>query len=283
MNEKLNKIEERIRSLDLDISAVQVRQFYDYYELLVKWNQFMNLTAITDFEDVVQKHFVDSLSITGEKKLQDVDNLIDVGTGAGFPGIPLKIMFPELKITLLDSLRKRVDFLNEVIDRLHLKQMETIHGRAEDYAKPGKKREMYDLCVSRAVANLSTLSEYCLPYVKIGGEFISYKSGEITEEMKEAKSAVFFWEEGSEDAGILNFPVQRYTGLSYASKKSADVRRNIRGKQARRQKIRFKQACDGTGVRDGTLLHQSIFICFCARYGKMRKDYASYCPQTFCL
>ena len=203
MNEKLNKIEERIRSLDLDISAVQVRQFYDYYELLVKWNQFMNLTAITDFEDVVQKHFVDSLSITGEKKLQDVDNLIDVGTGAGFPGIPLKIMFPELKITLLDSLRKRVDFLNEVIDRLHLKQMETIHGRAEDYAKPGKKREMYDLCVSRAVATLSTLSEYCLPYVKIGGEFISYKSGEITEEMKEAKSAVFLL--GGRIRGCRNF------------------------------------------------------------------------------
>lgn len=203
MNEKLNKIEERIRSLDLDISAVQVRQFYDYYELLVTWNQFMNLTAITDFEDVVQKHFVDSLSITGEKKLQDVDNLIDVGTGAGFPGIPLKIMFPELKITLLDSLRKRVDFLNEVIDRLHLKQMETIHGRAEDYAKPGKKREMYDLCVSRAVANLSTLSEYCLPFVKIGGEFISYKSGEITEEMKEAKSAVFLL--GGRIRGCRNF------------------------------------------------------------------------------
>ena len=155
------------------------------------------------FEDVVQKHFVDSLSITGEKKLQDVDNLIDVGTGAGFPGIPLKIMFPELKITLLDSLRKRVDFLNEVIDRLHLKQMETIHGRAEDYAKPGKKREMYDLCVSRAVANLSTLSEYCLPYVKIGGEFISYKSGEITEEMKEAKSAVFLL--GGRIRGCRNF------------------------------------------------------------------------------
>ena len=203
MNEKLNKIEERIRSLDLDISAVQVRQFYDYYELLVKWNQFMNLTAITDFEDVVQKHFVDSLSITGEKKLQDVDNLIDVGTGAGFPGIPLKIMFPELKITLLDSLRKRVDFMKGVIDRLHLKQMETIHGRAEDYAKPGKKREMYDLCVSRAVANLSTLSEYCLPYVKIGGEFISYKSGEITEEMKEAKSAVFLL--GGRIRGCRNF------------------------------------------------------------------------------
>ena len=190
MNEKLNKIEERIRSLDLDISAVQVRQFYDYYELLVKWNQFMNLTAITDFEDVVQKHFVDSLSITGEKKLQDVDNLIDVGTGAGFPGIPLKIMFPELKITLLDSLRKRVDFLNEVIDRLHLKQMETIHGRAEDIARQSDKRENFDLCVSRAVANLSVLSEYCIPFVKNNGYFISYKSEKVKEECDKAKTAI---------------------------------------------------------------------------------------------
>ncbi len=203
MKEKLNYIEQGIKSLDLDVNAVQVRQFYDYYNLLIKWNQFMNLTAITDFEEVVLKHFVDSLSITKEKDLKDVDNLIDIGTGAGFPGIPLKIMFPDLKITLLDSLRKRVDFLNEVIDYLELKQVEAIHGRAEDYAKPGKKREMYDLCVSRAVANLSTLSEYCLPYVKIGGEFISYKSGEILGEMEEAKSAVFLL--GGKIRGCRNF------------------------------------------------------------------------------
>lgn len=190
MKERLNYIEQKLKSLDLDINAVQIRQFYDYYELLIKWNEFMNLTAITGFEDVVQKHFVDSLLITREKKLNDVDNLLDVGTGAGFPGIPLKIVYPDLKVTLLDSLKKRVDFLNETIDVLGLKQIETIHGRAEDYAKPGKKREMYEICVSRAVANLSVLSEYCLPYVKIGGEFISYKSGEILEEMEKAKSAV---------------------------------------------------------------------------------------------
>lgn len=203
MKEKLDYIEQEIECLGLNIDDVQVRQFYDYYKLLIKWNQFMNLTAITDFEEVVQKHFVDSLSITKEKDLKDVDNLIDIGTGAGFPGIPLKIMFSDLKITLLDSLRKRVDFLNEVIDRLGLKQVEAIHGRAEDYAKPGKKREMYDLCVSRAVANLSTLSEYCLPYVKIGGEFISYKSGKISGEMEEARSAVFLL--GGKIRGCRNF------------------------------------------------------------------------------
>ena len=203
MKEKLDYIEQKIGSLDLNIEDVQVRQFYDYYKLLIEWNQFMNLTAITDFEEVVQKHFVDSLSITKEKDLKDVDNLIDIGTGAGFPGIPLKIMFPDLKVTLLDSLRKRVDFLNEIIDHLGLKQVEAIHGRAEDYAKPGKKREMYDLCVSRAVANLSTLSEYCLPYVKIGGEFISYKSGEISREMEEARSAVFLL--GGKIRGCRNF------------------------------------------------------------------------------
>lgn len=189
--EQQNFIEKEINGLGFQITPVQIRQFYDYYEILTRWNAVMNLTAITDFENVVRKHFVDSLSMIRVKKMADVDNLIDIGTGAGFPGLPLKIMFPHLRVTLLDSLRKRIDFLNQTVERLGLEGVETIHGRAEDYAKPGKKREQYDLCVSRAVANLSTLSEYCLPYVRIGGEFISYKSREVEQELRDARSAVF--------------------------------------------------------------------------------------------
>lgn len=191
MEEKLNYIKKEIQGLGLELTSAKAEQFLNYYDLLVEWNERMNLTAITDFEAVVMKHFVDSLSIIYVKNPETVDNLIDIGTGAGFPGIPLKIMFPHLKVTLLDSLRKRVDFLEHVTGRLGLDMVETIHGRAEDFAKPGLKREKYDLCVSRAVADLSVLSEYCLPYVKIGGEFISYKSGDIEKELKRAKSAVF--------------------------------------------------------------------------------------------
>lgn len=203
MEEKIRYIEQEIKNTGLAVTLAQAEQFYRYYEILLEWNAFMNLTAITDFPDVVKKHFVDSLLIIQVKNMEDVDNLIDLGTGAGFPGVPLKIMFPHLRVTLLDALKKRIDFLNELTIKLGLAHVETIHGRAEDYAKPGKKREQYDLCVSRAVANLSTLSEYCLPYVKIGGEFISYKSGEITEEMKEAKSAVFLL--GGRIRGCRNF------------------------------------------------------------------------------
>ena len=178
--------------LPVILNQEQEEKFILYYELLVQWNEVMNLTAITEFNEVLKKHFIDSLSLIRavpeleEKKL----SLIDVGTGAGFPGIPLKIAYPGLKVTLLDSLNKRIKFLNEVIDKLGLEDIEAVHGRAEDYAKPSLFREKYDICVSRAVANLSTLSEYCLPFVRVGGQFISYKSEKIEEEAAAAEKAI---------------------------------------------------------------------------------------------
>lgn len=176
--------------LSLKLTERQIQQFNEYYRILVEWNGFMNLTAITEYEEVIKKHFVDSLSIVKALDMKEIETVIDIGTGAGFPGIPLKIVFPHLKVTLLDSLNKRIKFLDEVIRKLELENITAIHGRAEDYAKKKDYREQYDLCVSRAVANLSTLSEYCIPYVKERGMFVPYKSGEIDDELFASRNAV---------------------------------------------------------------------------------------------
>ena len=182
--------ESKLNELGINLTDKQKQQFDKFYELLVEWNKVMNLTGITEYEEVNEKHFVDSLSIVKAIDMESLQSIIDVGTGAGFPGIPLKIAFPHLKVVLLDSLNKRINFLNEVISELELTDIKTIHGRAEDYAKQTEYREKFDLCVSRAVANLSTLSEYCLPYVSVNGLFIPYKSGEIDEELENSKKAV---------------------------------------------------------------------------------------------
>ena len=179
-----------LEALGICLNEFQLKQFMRYYALLVEWNSFMNLTAITEYDEVCTKHFLDSLSLCKALDCTRELTVIDVGTGAGFPGIPLKIAFPNLSITLLDSLGKRVNLLKEVIGALGLEGIEAIHGRAEDYAKPNMLREQFDVCVSRAVANLSSLSEYCIPYVKVGGLFISYKSEKLAEEKAAAEHAV---------------------------------------------------------------------------------------------
>ena len=191
MEYNFDKFLDELNNLSITLSDEQLKQFQTYYEMLVEKNKVMNLTGITEWDEVLEKHFLDSISLIRAVDLNQELSVMDMGTGAGFPGLPLKIAFPNLKITLADSLNKRVKFLQEVIDALALENIEAIHGRAEDLAKDKKYRQQYDLSVSRAVANLSTLSEYCLPFVKIGGQFISYKSGECEEEVAASKKAVF--------------------------------------------------------------------------------------------
>lgn len=190
MTYDLSTLEQGCEQLAVTLSDVKKQQFTDFYEYLIEKNKVMNLTGITEFEEVLVKHFLDSLACVKAVDMEKIQTVMDIGTGAGFPGVPLKIAFPHLEACLLDSLNKRVKFLEETFALLKLNQIRAVHGRAEEFAKNKAYREQFDLCVSRAVSNLATLSEYCLPYVKCGGHFISYKSGTVQEEVKEAEKAV---------------------------------------------------------------------------------------------
>lgn len=183
-------LEKAASEYGVELSEKQLQQFQCYYELLIEWNEKINLTAITEPQEVAVKHFIDSISAWDEKRFEGAKSIIDVGTGAGFPGIPLKIFQPQLKLVLLDSLNKRIKFLQTVVDELQLDNVECIHARAEEGAKNPKLRENFDIAVSRAVARLPVLAEYCIPFVKVGGTFAALKGMKFAEEAEEGKKAL---------------------------------------------------------------------------------------------
>lgn len=183
-----NLMKEYGKEIQIKFTEEQLQKFYEYMNMLIEWNKKINLTAIIEPKEIILKHFIDSLTIL--KYVNDNEKMLDVGTGAGFPGIPIKIMNENIEITLLDSLNKRINFLNEVINKLKLKNISAIHSRIEDYGKNNKYREKYDIVTSRAVANLATLSEYMLPMLKIKGKSICMKGSDIKEEVKNSKRAI---------------------------------------------------------------------------------------------
>ena len=183
-----NLMKEYGKEIQIKFTEEQLQKFYKYMNMLIEWNKKINLTAIIEPKEIILKHFMDSLTIL--KYVNDNEKMLDVGTGAGFPGIPIKIMNENIEITLLDSLNKRINFLNEAINKLELKNISAIHSRIEDYGKNNKYREKYDIVTSRAVANLATLSEYMLPMLKIKGKSICMKGSDIKEEVKNSKRAI---------------------------------------------------------------------------------------------
>lgn len=188
--DEIRVLEDGLKQLNIYLSEDQKNQFKNYCSILLEKNKIMNLTSITDEKEIMIKHFLDSVLICKAMNMNEVKNMIDVGTGAGFPGIPIKILFPEIEVTLLDSLEKRIGFLEEVVKALNLEGVELIHGRAEDFGQNDEYREKFDLCTSRAVADLKVLSEYCLPFVKVGGIFVSFKSSQADKEIVDSKAAI---------------------------------------------------------------------------------------------
>ena len=219
---------QRLKEFNIKINDEQIKKFMNYMNLLLEWNEKINLTAITQPEEVKLKHFVDSLTVL--KYINDDDKVIDIGTGAGFPGIPLKIMKENTKITLLDSLNKRINFLNIVIETLNLRNIQAIHGRAEEIARNKLYREKYDVAVSRAVANLSTLTEYMLPFVKVGGKCICMKGANVNEELERAQNAIkelggeiervdnFYLSDNDNERNIIVIKKVKETNLKYPRK-----------------------------------------------------------------
>jgi len=212
-NELIKLLKDGASEFNINLEKEDIESFFKYKETLLKWNKNINLTAITDDRDIIIKHFIDSISVVPYIG-KDLKKVIDVGTGAGFPGIPLKIIKKDLNVTLLDSLEKRTKFLNEVIEKLDLKNIEVIHSRAEDKGVSGDFREKFDLALARAVANLPVLLEYCLPFVKTGGTFIAMKGSDIQEELDNSKKALEIL--GGEIKDVIKFNLP-----------STDIKRNI--------------------------------------------------------
>ncbi|QAY67498.1 16S rRNA (guanine(527)-N(7))-methyltransferase RsmG [Paenibacillus protaetiae] len=184
------QFQQQLEQKGISLSPVQLQQFEHYYELLVEWNEKMNLTGITERNAVYEKHFYDSVSLSFFVEMQSVNKLADIGSGAGFPSVPLKILFPHLEITIVDSLNKRIQFLRMLAEQLGLDRVNCVHGRAEDIARLPEHRDRYDLVTARAVARLNVLNEFCLPFVKVGGTFAAMKGAKSEEEVQESAASL---------------------------------------------------------------------------------------------